>query len=249
MKLVFFAFAENSGFREFSCLVILVILPRIWKIAAFFKVTVIAMRTNLLPSDSLITLAEAICQSLSQTKFGDLKSQKHSNWTHLRMWWHHYCHSNVGHWQEKLSAPLTLSSSFISVFYFYFSSCPFLVYDQELIIYFSCAMQFCSDFSLFCSKMASTPHKYPGVAGKICNHFLPAKDKSSHWLCSNCHGKIYSADDHCSDCHNWTDEKWEKASVFHEQLAIQWEERKRKVNSSSSSSFLCFSSPSVMPIP
>ena len=40
--------------------------------------------------------------------------------------------------------------------------------------------------------------------------FFPAKDKDSHMLCTNCHGKCFIADDGCGDCHDWTDEKWEK---------------------------------------
>ena len=47
------------------------------------------------------------------------------------------------------------------------------------------------------------------VSGKV-DCFLPARDKDSHVLCINCCGKNYTADDRCTDCHNWTDEKWGK---------------------------------------
>ena len=51
--------------------------------------------------NSLLILAEAICQPPSQMKFGDSQNQKCSNRMHLifshhRMWWHHWCHSNLG---------------------------------------------------------------------------------------------------------------------------------------------------------
>ena len=57
--------------------------------------------------------------------------------------------------------------------------------------------------------------------------------------------------DHCADCHDWTDEKWEKASAYHEKLAIQHvkKEERKEVKSSFSFPFSGFSSPSVIPIP
>ena len=54
--------------------------------------------------------------------------------------------------------------------------------------------------------MAFTPHQYPGTAGKVCNCFLTTKDKDSHMLCINCHGKSCTADGCYTDCRNWTDE-------------------------------------------
>ena len=40
-----------------------------------------------------------------------------------------------------------------------------------------------------------------GTSGKVCNGFLPAKDKDLHLLCVSCRGKECPADDHCDDCH------------------------------------------------
>ena len=36
-------------------------------------------------------------------------------------------------------------------------------------------------------------------------------DEDLHSPCSNCRGKSCNADDRCSD---WTDENWEKVSVY-----------------------------------
>ena len=45
---------------------------------------------------------------------------------------------------------------------------------------------------------------------------------------TNCCGKSCSANDCCANCHNWTDEKWEKvASAYHNKLVIQWGKRRR----------------------
>ena len=57
--------------------------------------------------------------------------------------------------------------------------------------------------------------------------------------------------DRCKHCHDWTDERWEKVSAYHEKLAIQHEKkRERKVLSkSSSSSFSGFSFLRILPIP
>ena len=54
--------------------------------------------------------------------------------------------------------------------------------------------QVCAVFvvtSYICGKMVSTPHQCPGVRGKVCNHFLHAKDNDSRrpMLCTNCCGK------------------------------------------------------------
>ena len=37
-----------------------------------------------------------------------------------------------------------------------------------------------SSFFYGCGKMASIPCQCPGVAGKVCNTFLPAKEKDPH---------------------------------------------------------------------
>ena len=96
--------------------------------------------------------------------------------------------------------------------------------------------------------MASTPHQCLVVAGKVCNHFILAKDNDSHTLCTNCHGKCFTSDDCCADCHNWTDKNWEKVSVHHEKLAIQ-REKKKELKAKSSSCFLGLTLPFIMPVP
>ena len=79
--------------------------------------------------------------------------------------------------------------------------------------------------------MASTPHQCPGTASKVCNRFLPADDKDSHMLYFNCYGKSCTAHERCMDCHDWTDDKGERVSAYHEKLAIQLEkDRKAKSN-------------------
>ena len=67
--------------------------------------------------------------------------------------------------------------------------------------------------------------------------FLLAEDKDSHTLCISCRGKSSSADDHWSDCHDWTDKKWEKVSAYHEKLAIQQEKKRERKAESCPSSF------------
>ena len=161
------------------------------------------------------------------------------------MWWHHCCHSNLGHLQENVSAPLTesLSSSFFSFLllppYFLVLAC-----DQELLIYFQLFTVITCLFPFIVVRMDSTPNQCSGMAGEVCSHFLPAKDKNSHKLCINCHGKCCTADDCCEDYHDWAGIKWDKVSACHEKSPIQWEKKKRKAKSSSS--FAGFSSPSVM---
>ena len=95
--------------------------------------------------------------------------------------------------------------------------------------------------------MVSTPRQCSDVAGKVCNHFLPVKDKEPYTLCSNSRSKSCNADDCCSDCHDWFDEKWDKVSVYHEKLVIHREKKKRKAKYSSS--FSGFPLPSVVFIP
>ena len=50
------------------------------------------------------------------------------------------------------------------------------------------------------------------------------------------------------DCHDWTDEKWEKVSAYHEKLTVSWEKKEERKAMSSSSSLSGFASPSVMSI-
>ena len=69
--------------------------------------------------------------------------------------------------------------------------------------------------------MACNSCHFPGTTGKVCNPFLPAKDKDFHVLCTSFFfGKCCTADDRFSDCHDWADKIWEKVSVYHEKLAI-----------------------------
>ena len=61
--------------------------------------------------------------------------------------------------------------------------------------------------------MISHHHQWPGVAGKVSNRFILAKDKDPHTLCNNCIGQTCIVDDHFSYCHDWNDEMWEKREV------------------------------------
>ena len=54
--------------------------------------------------------------------------------------------------------------------------------------------------------MVSTLHKCAGNSDKVCNRFLPAAEKDPCPLCNACKGKGCSADNHCADCCNWSDE-------------------------------------------
>ena len=45
------------------------------------------------------------------------------------------------------------------------------------------------------------------VAGKVCNCFLPVKDKDPHTLSNSCRGNC-KTDYHCSYCLDRTDELW-----------------------------------------
>ena len=55
--------------------------------------------------------------------------------------------------------------------------------------------------------MVPLPRQCPGVAGKVCNHFLPAKENDPHRLCTASLGKTCDIEDCCEDCHDWPDEK------------------------------------------
>ena len=90
--------------------------------------------------------------------------------------------------------------------------------------------------------MVSSLHQYLGTAGKVCNRFLLARDKDPHLLYVSCRAKKRSADDRCSNCHDWDDNIWQKVS---DKLAAQ-RERKTKASFSSSS---FFEFPPSMPIP
>ena len=74
--------------------------------------------------------------------------------------------------------------------------------------------------------MAHTPCQCPGTAGKACNCPLPANlYKDSHDFCASCYGKSCNANDGCEHCQDWTDEKWERVSAYHEKLVTQWERK------------------------
>ena len=66
--------------------------------------------------------------------------------------------------------------------------------------------------------MVSSPCQCPGTAGKICNWFLPARDKDLQLLCDDC----------CSDCHHWDNNMWQKVSDYHAKLATQTERKKKR---------------------
>ena len=73
-----------------------------------------------------------------------------------------------------------LSFAFIYLFFFSCSGSRILAVYYGFCT-FACASVICFGFVLAFStsgfgKMASTPQQCPGVAGKVCNHFLLAKD-------------------------------------------------------------------------
>ena len=105
----------------------------------------------------------------------------------------------------------------------------------------------CAVFVFFI--IVSSPCQCSGTLEKVCNCFLPARDKDPHLLCSSCRGRECNIDDCCVDYHSWDDEMWHKVSDYHAKLAVQRERKKeRKAKAaSSSSSFSCFSS--FMPVP
>ena len=54
--------------------------------------------------------------------------------------------------------------------------------------------------ALYCcvfSKMVSSLRHFPGVAGIVCNHFLPAMNKAPHSLCLVCRGKDCNIEGRC----------------------------------------------------
>ena len=85
--------------------------------------------------------------------------------------------------------------------------------------------------------MVSSPCKCSGTVGKVCSQFLPAKDKDPHLLSMNCRSKECIVDDCCGDCHNWSDEMWQKVSECHSRLVAQRQKRKAKASSSFSGIF------------
>ena len=65
------------------------------------------------------------------------------------------------------------------------------------------------------------------MAGIVCNYFLPARDKDLYILCISCISKECNIDDHCCDCHDWDDTKWQRMSDNHIKLAVQREKERK----------------------
>ena len=76
--------------------------------------------------------------------------------------------------------------------------------------------------------MVPSPGKCPGIAGKVCNRFLPARDNDPHRLCTSCQGETCNIDDRCEDCHDWTDDMWHCLGEYLPKLSVQWSERRRR---------------------
>ena len=83
---------------------------------------------------------------------------------------------------------------------------------------------------------------YLGVAGKVCNRFLPTKKNDPHRLCTACRGKTCDIEDHCEDCRDWLDEKCRRLGEYLAKLSAQHEKKHKRKAKSSSSSFSGFSS-------
>ena len=62
--------------------------------------------------------------------------------------------------------------------------------------------------------MASLLRQCPGTAGKVCNCFLPTRDKDPHFLCTSCSVKECNDDDFCTDCHDWGDTMWQRVIIL-----------------------------------
>ena len=72
-------------------------------------------------------------------------------------------------------------------------------------------------------EMILSLRQYPGIAGSVCNRFLPAMEKDPHSLCSNCQGQECNVEGWSCDCCKWTDEMWTKVSEYRSKLAVQQE--------------------------
>ena len=97
--------------------------------------------------------------------------------------------------------------------------------------FISSVISLCISFSFHCGKNGLCSLSVSRYSSWGLQCFLPAKDKDFLMLYTNCCGKCCTADDLCVDCHDWTDEKWDKVSVYHEKLAIQREKMKERKNS------------------
>ena len=58
----------------------------------------------------------------------------------------------------------------------------------------------------------SSLHQYPETVGKMCNCFLPARDKDPHLSCNSCRGKECNVDNCCGNCHDRDDTMWHRVS-------------------------------------
>ena len=107
-------------------------IPSLLAFTAVFEI--VAMMTNLIHSNSLITLMEALAdlsleRSVEIHKVKNVKTECTMIFRQQRVWWHHYCHSNFGCQQENMSFPLPHSSLrfLVSIF------CLFLLPSLPLI--------------------------------------------------------------------------------------------------------------------
>ena len=64
------------------------------------------------------------------------------------------------------------------------------------------------------------------------NLFLPVVNKDINIFCNACRGKECSADDHCSDCYDWSYKMWAEVSDYCVKLAV----------------YACFIAQSIWPI-
>ena len=136
------------------------------------------MRTNLIPFNSLITLADAeanhsLKRSL-ETNIKTIQTKRTQIFLHQKGWRCHNCHLNFGRQQGSWSAPLCHSLfSFVSV--------------SSLIslFLFLCVIMFGNYFQLVFTvffKMIALMHQCPGNGGKVCDRFLPSMNKNPHSL-------------------------------------------------------------------
>ena len=95
--------------------------------------------------------------------------------------------------------------------------------------------------------MVPSPHKCPGVEGKVCNRFLPTKDNDPHRFFTSCRGKTWGLNDHCEECHDWSDKRCLCVSEYMNKMSAQHEKKHERKAKASSSSFLGFSP--AMPVP
>ena len=135
---------------------------------------------------------------------------------------------------SKLVCSLVLN---LSLFFFHFALllCLFLV----LVFVIMCVIII----------MVSLPHQCPGVEGKVCNRFLPAKGNDPHHLCTSCCGKTCSSDDRCEECHDCSDERWQHVGEYIDKLSLHREKKGERKAKASSTSFSFSGYSPAMPVP